>query len=133
MGQPLMRWLLDTNVWIDAHAGRDDARRVFDQARKLPGAWLGYSSITKVEVLGYGGLTSTEELALRTLFSHFEEVPVTSTVIDEAIRIRAQHRMKTPDAIIAATAVIHRADLVTRDLADFKRVSGLKLLETQGF
>ncbi len=128
-----MRWLLDTNVWIDAHAGRADARRVFEQARKLQGAWLGFSSVTKVEVLGYGGLTSSDEQALRSLLSHFEEVPITSSIIEEAIRVRREHRMKTPDAIIAATALIQQMALVTRDVADFKRVSGLKLLETQGF
>jgi predicted nucleic acid-binding protein len=53
MGQPLMRRLLDTNVWIDAHAGQADAGRGFAEARKVQGAWLGFSSITKVEVLGY--------------------------------------------------------------------------------
>ena len=50
-----MRWLLDTNVWIDAHAGKADAGRVFSQARAAQGAWVGLSAITKLEVLGYSG------------------------------------------------------------------------------
>ena len=128
-----MRWLLDTNVWIDAHAGRTDARRVFDQARKLQGAWLGVSSVTKVEVLGYGGLTSTDEQALRSLLSHFEEVPITSSIIEEAIRVRREHRMKTPDAIIAATALIQQTALVTRNTRDFKKIAGLRLLDAPSF
>ena len=52
-----MRWLLDTNVWIDAHAGRPDASRVFTQARAAQGAWIGFSAITRLEALGFSGLT----------------------------------------------------------------------------
>ena len=72
-----MRRLLDTNVWIDAHAGRADACRVFTQARATQGAWIG--------------------------------------------------------AIIAATALLQQAEVVTRNVSDFKKVSGLVVLDTQSF
>lgn len=37
-----MRRLLDTNVWIDADAGKPDACRVFAQARTTQAAWIGF-------------------------------------------------------------------------------------------
>ena len=128
-----MRWLLDTNVWIDAHAGKPDAGRVFAQARAAQGAWIGFSAMTKLEALGYSGLTAADGKALRELLAQFDEVPILPAVIDEAIRLRRLHKLKTPDAIIAATALLQQAEIVTRDTADFKKVAGLSVLDTQNF
>ena len=41
--------------------------------------------------------------------------------------------MKAPDAIVAATALLQQAELVTRNTADFKKVAGLSVLDTQIF
>jgi len=46
-------------------------------------------------------------------------------VIDEAIRLRRWYRLKSPDAIIAATALLQGAEVVTRNVGDFKKVAGL--------
>ena len=128
-----MRWLLDTNVWIDFHAGRADACRVFVRARATPNPWIGFSAMTALEVLGYSGLTAADDQALRKMLGEFQEVAVEYTVIQEAIRIRKAHRLKSPDAIIAATALLQRAELVTRNTTDFKLVNGLTVLDTASF
>jgi predicted nucleic acid-binding protein len=128
-----MRWLLDTNVWIDSHAGRADACRVFAKARATPNAWIGFSEMTALEVLGYASLAPADELTLRKLLAEFARVAVESAVIEEAVRIRKNHRLKSPDAIIAATAILQRAELITRNTTDFKCVSGLSVLDTQSF
>lgn len=128
-----MRWLLDTNVWIDAHAGRADACRVFAQARTDQGGWIGFSAMTRLEALGYAGLTARDDQALRALLGQFEEVQVLPAVIEDAIRLRRLYRLKSPDAIIAATALLQQSELVTRNISDFQKVSGLSVLDTQGF
>ena len=128
-----MRLLLDTNVWIDAHAGKTDACGVFTKARAAQGAWVGFSAITRLEVLGYSGLSATDDKALSELLAQFEEVPVLPAVIDEAIRLRRLHKLKTPDAIIAATALLQQAEVLTRNTSDFKKISGLSVLDTQNF
>jgi predicted nucleic acid-binding protein len=128
-----MRWLLDTNVWIDAHAGQADAGRVFDQARAAQGAWIGFSAMTRLEALGYSSLSAADDKALRELLAHFEEVPVLPAVIEEAIRIRRLHRLKSPDAIVAATALLQQAEIITRNTTDFKKVTGLSVRDTQSF
>ena len=62
--------------------------------------------MTKLEALGYSSLTAADDGALRELLAQFEEVPVMPAVIDEAIRLRRLHKLKSPDAIIAATAMV---------------------------
>lgn len=128
-----MRWLLDTNVWIDFHAGQPDASRVFTKARSTTGAWVGFSAMTTLEVLGYSDLPPADDLALRKLLGEFTQVGVDAAVIEESIRIRRAQRLKSPDAIIAATALLQSAKLVTRNTTDFKRVTGLSVLDTQNF
>lgn len=128
-----MRWLLDTNVWIDSHAGRADACRVLVKARATANLWIGYSAMTTLEVLGYAGLTAADELTIRNMLDEFEEIAIESDVIAEAIRIRKNHRLKSPDAIVAATALLQNAELVTRNTTDFKRVPGLTVLDTANF
>ena len=118
-----MRALLDTNVIIDAVGGRDPAVRALEQA--VRSEWVGYSAITRLEVLCYPNLTSDEERALRTVLGELVEVPVVAVIIDRAIRIRRACRIRTPDAIIAATALESNATLITRNTKDFSGVHDL--------
>jgi len=58
----------------------------------------------------------------------FEEVAVTSGIIDRAIEIRKKTKVKVPDAIIGASAVVLGCNLITRNVADFKAIDGLKVI-----
>jgi predicted nucleic acid-binding protein len=42
--------------------------------------------------------------------------------------LRQQHKIKLPDAIIAATAMAEGLTLITRNSDDFKNINSLKLL-----
>jgi len=42
--------------------------------------------------------------------------------------IRKVHKIKLPDAIIAATALIYNLTLITRNAKDFKNIDGLKIV-----
>ena len=41
--------------------------------------------------------------------------------------------MKSPDAIIATTALLQQAEVVTRNTSDFKKVAGISVLDTSSF
>ena len=59
---------------------------------------------------------------------HLEWVDSTLTIADEAARIRARHRLRTPDALQAATALDTGATgLISNDPA-FGRVEGFETL-----
>jgi len=46
----------------------------------------------------------------------------------QTVEIRKQYRIKLPDAIIAASALVYDLTLLTRNLKDFKDIKNLKLL-----
>ena len=124
-----MRWLLDTNVLIDAFAGRADSVRAITSRRTANLEWIGYSAITRLEVLGFPELNAADELGLRNLLGQFGEAPIDGAVIERAIEIRKSVRIKIPATLVAATAVIYEANLVTRNTSDFKNISGLSVLD----
>jgi len=121
-----MRYLLDTNIIIEAVGGSAPAVEIFEKAVRSD--WVGYSSITRLELFGYPDLTAEEEQALEVVIGEIEEKAVTSSVVDRAIEIRRAVRIKTPDAIIAATAMDAGAILVTRNEDDFKSIDDLVVI-----
>jgi predicted nucleic acid-binding protein len=120
----IVRYLLDTNIIIDAAGGRAPAVQSLREAYEGNGC---ISAITRLEVFGYPDLTGPEEFALKTILSGLEELPVDSCVIDQAILLRKQKRIKIPDALIAATALVGDAIVVTRNERDFLTVEGLSV------
>ena len=86
------------------------------------------SAVTEIELLCW---KTDNEKDLEVLHRFVEEVIVFE--IERSIRlktadIRKTHRIKLPDAIIAATALIHNLSLITRNIKDFKRIDGLKVI-----
>jgi predicted nucleic acid-binding protein len=126
-----MRWLLDSNVLIDAMAGLPHGVRVLREARKRPEVLVIYSAITRIEVLGFPNLSEQEETAVRRLLNEFEEVAVSNAVVERTIQIRKLVRIKIPDALIAASADTAQAVVVTRNTSDFQRVPGLTVVHPE--
>jgi len=114
----MARVLLDTDVLIDHLRG---ARRV--SVAPAAGA---YSSITRAEL--YAG-RGTDEMVIDDLLGAYDEVPVARRIAEEAGRIRREHGLSMPDAIVASTAILTRRELATRNRRDFARVPGLALHE----
>jgi predicted nucleic acid-binding protein len=85
---------------------------------------VAYSVITRTELFAGRG---ADERVIRRLLSPFEELEVDRAVAERAGRLRREHRLRTPDALIAATALIHRRHLVTRNARDFRAVPGLEV------
>jgi len=47
----------------------------------------------------------------------------------QTIEIRKRAKLKLPDAIIAATALVHDKVLITRNVSDFNKISDIKLFD----
>jgi predicted nucleic acid-binding protein len=123
-----MLWLLDSNVLIDALAGLPHGVRVLREARERLHVSVVYSAITRIEILGFPNLSPQEEAAVRRLLKEFDELPITNAVVERTIQIRKLVRIKIPDALIAASADLAQAIVVTRNTNDFQHVPGLPVV-----
>ena len=79
------------------------------------------SAITRVEVLGFPNMEKSERLILERLTA----IPIGDPVLDEAIRLKQTKKMSLGDSIIAGTAILNGGELATRNLKDFKNITGL--------
>jgi predicted nucleic acid-binding protein len=52
---------------------------------------------------------------------------LTPEIVATCIKIRRERKIKTPDAIIAATAISHDLTLISDNVRDFAGIPGLKL------
>ena len=112
--------LIDTDVFVDHLRG---ARRIEPGRDRIH-----YSVITRCEL--FAGREAQEETVQR-LLEPFEEVPVDRLVAERAGRLRRTGGLRTPDALIAATALERELVLVTRNTRDFHSTRGLKLLNPE--
>ena len=111
-----MRGLLDTNAILYVLGGR--------AAQPLPAKHYFVSVITEIELLSYPTLDAAAENHVRQFLSQITVVGLTREVKESTIHIRRQYGLKLPDAIIAATALVLDADLLTNDVRLLK-VAGL--------
>ncbi|ESQ09906.1 MAG TPA: type II toxin-antitoxin system VapC family toxin [Chromatiaceae bacterium] len=115
-----MSYLLDTNVVIYYFNGltADDA------LHEMVSKSFNISVISKIEFLGWGIFATDPELhnQARTFIGHAHVFDLSEQVAEQTIRLRQQFRTKTPDAIIAATALVHNLTVVTRNTSDFSRL-----------
>lgn len=102
-----MNLVLDTNVILYHLANR--------LAAPLPQATISASIISEMEARSYPTLTTTEEAALHRYLAGLNLVELTPPIKEKAIALRRQHRLKLPDAIVAATAQELGAVLLTTD------------------
>jgi predicted nucleic acid-binding protein len=109
------KFLTDTNIIIYLTQGK---LKVSDFAKQ--GSNLYISSITYIEALGYSFPNQDEERAIAKLCNMFERIFLTKEIEEQTIFIRKSNKVKLPDAIIAATAIVHNLTLVTHNINDFK-------------
>lgn len=108
------KFLLDTNFVIGLlKENLQIASRLQDQEIVI--GECAYSFITRIELLGYPTITGSEIQSINHVLSAMQHLPMTQSIEDATIEIRRQCRLKTPDAIIPATAKVMALKLLTLD------------------
>ena len=108
--------LLDSNILIYL-SKRELPFSILDQFTDLF-----ISVISYMEVLGYRFSNNKEESFVKELISIFNIRFVNQEIAENVINIRKRHRIKLPDAIIAATANTENLCLITRNIKDFENI-----------
>lgn len=112
MGTLIVPVLFDTNILIDHLNDVWQATKVLKEHRKAS-----ICPITWMEVMV--GTTRETEADVRALLAFFRILPLEQRIYEKAVILRKKYRMKLPDALIYATARVHKLTLFTRDNKDF--------------
>jgi predicted nucleic acid-binding protein len=117
--------LLDSNVIVDLIQNNfttELSEQIFTHHN--------YSSdIVRIEVLGFP-MENLESSFLR-LFDKLTILPLSEEIVNRTIQLRKQKKIKLGDAIIAATALVHNLQLVTRNIRDFKGIEDLEGINSE--
>ena len=120
-------YTLDTNTII-YYLNRDAAVvSTLEALFENPDVVFYVSTVTEIELYGYPELSEEEEAGITRLLTDMFVVPVDSRIARYAGYVRCLYRTKTPDAAIAATAILTKTTLLTRNMGDFEGIDSLKL------
>lgn len=121
------RYLIDTNIaiyFLDGH--------IPPQSIPFLSEVLNFESnisvITKIELLGWN-FPNSEKMEVSNEFVESSTVFLLDhEVVEKTIELRRQYKIKLPDAIIAATAIVFDLILISRNDNDFETISDLKYI-----
>ena len=119
-------YTLDTNTLIYLIAGEQS---VVDLVADLleHGNTLTLPTICEAEFFFHSKLTATEKRDFERIVPFVRLVPLDSTIARLAGLLRGTYRVLLIDSVIAATALAVGATVLTRNVADFKRIPELKV------
>ncbi len=122
------RYLIDSNVIIDYTAlrlpekGSDFVENLFDTDFLI-------SVATKIEVLGFNDVLE-KLVAMEEFVNSATTLSLDELVTKHTINLRREYKkLKLGDAIIAATALVHNLIVISRNISDFKNITGLQVID----
>jgi predicted nucleic acid-binding protein len=121
------QYLIDSNAVIDYLAGNLPEKGM-EFLNFIVNQTPIVSVITKIEVLGFPCNKEAQTL-LESFFADSNIIKLSDGIVNETINIRRHHKIKTPDAIIAATAQINTFVIITRNTKDFAVIDGLSFVD----
>ncbi|WP_082281554.1 type II toxin-antitoxin system VapC family toxin [Leptospira kirschneri] len=120
-----LKFLLDTNVVIGQLANQlPPSGTAF-----IDSLFPAISVISKIELLGWHNASEEDIEQIQNFVSLSHVFPLEESVVQETIRLRQTLKIKTPDAIIAATALVHGLSLVSRNIQDFQAIPKLNVID----
>ena len=116
--------VLDTDIFIDFLRGVDTAINFFKENNDK----IAFSAITESELLsGEVCNNKNERSNLIHFLAQFDKIEVDNPLAQIAGDVRREFGLEVPDAIIAASAMIIDAQLVTRNTKHFENIKGLEV------
>ena len=113
--------LVDSNTIIYLSKNLISVDDVFDDSGEYA-----ISVITYMEVLGFEFESDAEKEFIGKVFSCLEIIYIDQAIASKVLHIKRANKIKLPDAIICATAIVNNATLITNDIR-LKSVEDLKV------
>jgi predicted nucleic acid-binding protein len=118
-------YLLDTNTIIYYLKGglpANGMKMIGDIADDRPSI----SVISKIELLGFNSPNAEEQSLTNKFVEACFIFNLNEAVVNQTIVLRKQYKIKIPDAVIAATAMVFNLTLITHNTNDFNKISNLQ-------
>lgn len=119
------QYLIDTNVVCDyfsnslSSTATQFVANIIDSVPNL-------SIITQIELLCWK-IEDSIEKKVENFISESLIYNIDSEIIIQCVKLRKNKKIKTPDAIIAATALANSYTIITNNERDFANIEGLKV------
>lgn len=120
-------FLLDTNTIIDYLEGLlpvdmlDTLDEIINQKAII-------SVISKLELLGWYQASPEDLIKPFAFVQDANVINLDDVVVSKTISLRQVYKIKLPDAIVAATAMVFNLVLISSNISDFKNIEGLQIL-----
>ena len=85
------------------------------------------SVITRIELLAWEKYNQAQIDIINDFISNCEVIALDEKIILKTIEIRKKYKIKLPDAIIASSAIVFGATLISLD-SDFRNIKGLQVI-----
>jgi len=122
-----IKYLLDSNTVID-YIGRQHPDKGRQWLNNIIDDEINVSIITEIEVLSYNPDKGDNYQVLVDFFDVANIFELTGNVVSKTIQIRQKQRIKLPDTIIAATALVNNLTVISRNTKDFRNIEGLEVI-----
>lgn len=125
-----IKYLWDTNtvIYYLQQLFPPDAEKFMDDILKDGQPII--SAITEIELLCWKSATEKDLSLLHNFINDASVIELEQSIKLKAATIRKAHRIKLPDAIIAATAIVYDLTLLSRNVSDFINIDGLKIVNS---
>lgn len=126
----MKRILVDTSIIIDYLRQKDKSKTILVRLEQAQNT-LFASIITHTECFSGRSIWEKKEAmeTLKLLFSGIKILPLEEKTSEQAGKIRAKYGKNISDALIAATAIYHKLQLVTLNIKDFENIKGIELFK----
>jgi predicted nucleic acid-binding protein len=120
-------YLIDTNIAIYLLNGslNENALRFIEP---IVNESYNLSVITKIELLGFAFPDSDKLTDTKNFIDDGILIALTDDIVEQTITLRQLYKIKMPDAIIAATAIVFDYTLLSRNDKDFAHIVDLKYI-----
>ena len=121
--------LCDTDVLIEFYK---NTPQILQELRYIGQHNLAISAITQAE-LYFGALNKPELEKIKRHLSGIYRIPLDIVISNRFLHLMEMyclsHKLSLPDALIAATALVHTLELYTLNTKDFKFIAGIQLYQ----
>ncbi len=119
--------LIGADVFVDYLMGEPRAREFFEQ---LPEGTFYYSPLTMFELLSASVCADPAvRNSTNALLSLGKKIELDDSLVSSAAELGRQYNLSVTDAVIVASAIYLKAELVTKKVGELKKIANLLLMK----